>query len=131
MHQSGASLFLLALGCARVSGLALPSLHAFNTRNVLTRQADNNYRIVVYQNAQCTGQQIAYSGDADACTNGLGAGGAGFQLLALDADGQLSFYDAVNCGGNLVDTFNPDNDQTGTDCKPLMGNPISFEYLNV
>ncbi|OQE46872.1 hypothetical protein PENCOP_c001G04300 [Penicillium coprophilum] len=85
---------------------------------------------VFYQNAQCTGEAIPYSGDDGYCHAGLGGGGVGLQLLALDADGQIAFFDEPDCNGNMVAAFNPDQDQTGADCKPLHGNPVSFRFEN-
>jgi hypothetical protein len=75
---------------------------------------------------------IAYSGDTTTCHDGLGSGGAGFQLLTLDADGEITSYDQPRCPvGSETDNFNPDADQTGTDCKTLQGNPDSVEYTDV
>jgi hypothetical protein len=65
------------------------------------------------------------------CHDGLGSGGTGFQLLALVADVQFTIFDQPGCPmGRETDNFNPDEDQTGTDCKPLAGNPVSAEYMN-
>ncbi|KAJ5569310.1 hypothetical protein N7450_011796 [Penicillium hetheringtonii] len=77
--------------------------------------------------------EVCKSGcDDEDCHNGLGDGGAGLQLLALDADGMLVFYDAADCpDGQEVDTFSPNDEQTGTDCKPLRGNPVSFRFIKV
>lgn len=120
------------LSTALVQGATIPSVDQRNDTKVLDTRAGNEYRIAVYQNGQCTGEAIPYSGDDEDCHNGLGAGGAGLQLLALDADGALLFYGANDCpAGQEVDTFNPDADQTGTDCKPLNGNPVSFRFVRV
>lgn len=120
------------LSAVLVQGLSIPGVDQRSNANALNTRAGNDYRIAVYQNGQCTGEAIPYSGDDEDCHNGLGNGGAGLQLLALDADGMLVFYDAADCpDGQEVDTFNPNDDQTGTDCKPLGGNPVSFRFIKV
>lgn len=124
------SAFTLLLNtCSWVSAAVIPE-RSGNATNALDARAGNAYRIAVYQNAQCTGEAINWSGDALGCTNGLGSGGAGIQLLASDADGALLFFSQPDCAqGSEVDTFNPDISQPGTECKPLNGNPVSFEFI--
>ncbi|CAG8020095.1 unnamed protein product [Penicillium salamii] len=120
------------LSAALVQGASIPNVDQRNNTTTLDTRAGNDYRIAVYQNGQCTGEAIPYSGDDEDCHNGLGDGGAGLQLLALDADGMLVFYGAADCpAGQEVDTLNPNDDQTGTDCKPLNGNPVSFQFIKV
>ncbi|KAJ5296922.1 uncharacterized protein N7443_007815 [Penicillium atrosanguineum] len=80
------------LGAALVQGASIPSVDQRNNTSALNTRAANGYRITGYQNAQCTGEAIPYSGDDEDCHTGLGNGGVGFQLLALDADCQLAFY---------------------------------------
>lgn len=84
-------------------------MEALNVKGVLDlRHAGNAYRIAVYQNLQCTIDAIAYSGNATGCTNGFGSGWVGIQLLALDADGQLVYYNHVKRPANAeVAVFNP------------------------
>lgn len=128
--KKSATLALLLSACSWVNAAVIPEQFG-NSTNALDARAGNAYRIAVYQNAQCTGEAISWSGDAPGCTNGLGNGGAGIQLLALDADGALIFYSQPDCAqGSAVDTFNPDISQPGTECKPLNGNPVSFEFID-
>ncbi|KAJ5383255.1 hypothetical protein N7517_001166 [Penicillium concentricum] len=118
------------LGATLVQGAYIPSIDRRNNTSALNARAGNEYRIAVYQNAQCTGEAIPYSGDDEDCHTGLGDGGAGLQLLSLDADGQIVFYAEPDCNGNPVAAFNPNDDQTGSDCKSLPGNPVSFRFEN-
>lgn len=93
-----------------------------NTTTLPARQTNTAYLIVVYTEDDCRGESIDYPGDFTGCTTGLGSGGISFQLLALDADGNLTFYDDDNCApGSEVDSFSPDENQTGRDCKVLTG----------
>ncbi|KAJ5164116.1 uncharacterized protein N7500_005946 [Penicillium coprophilum] len=129
-HPRGVPFIVDQVCAALVHGAYIPSIDQRDNISTLNARAGNEYRIAVYQNAQCTGQVIPYSGDDEDCHTGLGSGGVGLQLLALDADGQIAFFDKPDCNGNLVAAFNPDQDHTGTDCKPLHGIPVSFRFEN-
>ncbi|OQD80108.1 hypothetical protein PENANT_c039G00342 [Penicillium antarcticum] len=95
------------LGAALVQGAYIPSIDRRNNTSALNARAGNEYRIAVYQNAQCTGEAIPYFGDNEDCHTA-----------------------SPDCNGNPVAAFNPNKDQTGTDCKPLPGNPVSFRFEN-
>ncbi|KAJ5483607.1 hypothetical protein N7530_002853 [Penicillium desertorum] len=77
-----------------------------------------------------TGGSISYSGDSEDCYNGLGNGGAGLQLLALEKGGELVFYGQPGClDSEQVASFIHAN-QTGLGCKPLSVNPVPFKFLD-
>jgi hypothetical protein len=114
--------FIFSLNVAAV-------VHGATTAGMLNSRSENKYHIVVYQNARCTGESITYSGDSGDCNNGLGNGGSGLQLLALENGGELVFYGQPGCPDNeQVASFIHAN-QTGLGCKPLSGNPVSFKFL--
>lgn len=105
-------------------------VHGATTDGILNSRSDSKYQIVVYQNDRCTGESIAYSGDSADCNNGLGSGGSGIQLLALENGGELVFYDQPECPDNeQVESFFQYGNQTGLSCRPLNGNPVSFKFL--
>ncbi|KAJ5249536.1 hypothetical protein N7524_011852 [Penicillium chrysogenum] len=104
-------------------------VHGATTAGMLNSRSEDKYHIVVYQNARCTGESIIYSGDTEGCYNGLGNGGSGLQLLALENGGKLVFYSQPGCPNNeRVDSYTYGN-LTGLECKPLSGNPVSFKFL--
>jgi hypothetical protein len=104
-------------------------VHGATTAGMLNSRSENKYHIVVYQNARCTGESITYSGDSGNCNNGLGNGGSGIQLLALENGGELVFYGQPGCpDDDQVASFIHAN-QTGLGCKPLNGNPVSFKFF--
>jgi hypothetical protein len=104
-------------------------VHGASIAGMLDPQSENKYHIVVYQNSRCTGESITYSGSSGDCNTGLGNGGSGIQLLALENGGKLVFYSQPGCSHNdQVDSFIHAN-QTGFGCKPLNGNPVSFKFL--
>lgn len=114
--------FIISLNIAAV-------VHGATTVGMLNSRSENKYHIVVYQNARCTGESITYSGDSGDCNNGLGNGGSGLQLLALENGGELVFYGQPGCPDNgQVASFIHAN-QTGLGCKLLSGNPVSFKFL--
>ena len=106
--------------------------HGATSGGILNSRSESKYHIVVYQNAQCTGESIAYSGDAGNCNDGLGSGGGGIQLLALENGGELIFYGQPGCPENeQIETFFQSGNQTGPRCRTLNGNPASFKFLGV
>ncbi|KAJ6125962.1 hypothetical protein N7471_010455 [Penicillium samsonianum] len=115
--------FIFSLNIAAV-------VHGATTASMSNSRSKNKYHIVVYQNARCTGEAITYSGDSGDCFDGLGSGGSGLQLLALENGGKLVFYGQPGCPDNehVAARFIHAN-QTGLGCKPLSGNPVSFKFL--
>ena len=118
----------------KISGISLLNIvamaHGATTAGILDSRSESKYHIVVFQNARCTGESITYSGDSGDCNNGLGNGGSGIQLLALENGGALVFYDQPECpGSEYVDSFFQYGNQTGLGCRPLNGNPVSFKFL--
>ena len=105
-------------------------VHGATSDGILNSRSENKYHIVVYQNAQCTGESIAYSGNTGDCNDGMGSGGAGIQLLALENGGELLFYDQPGCPDNeQIEGFFQSGNQTGRGCRALHGNPTSFKFL--
>ncbi|KAJ5144273.1 hypothetical protein N7526_001781 [Penicillium atrosanguineum] len=114
--------FLFSLNVAGV-------VHGATTPGMLNSRSENKYHIVVYQNNRCTGKSIAYSGNSGDCNNGLGNGGSGLQLLALENGGKLVFYGQPGCPdyeqfGSFIHA-----NKTGLGCRPLNGNPVSFKFF--
>ena len=117
----------LLLGTTITNSAAIPSVEAYKAKRLLSRQAGNDFRVVIYNNAQCTGSAITFDGDGPQCLRALGSGGGGAQLISLDADGIIIFWDEVECEGEITRDFTA-ADPTGPRCINLDGNPLSVEY---
>ena len=106
-------------------------VHGATAADIVNSRPASKYHIVVYQNDRCTGESITYFGDSGDCNNGLGSGGSGIQLLALENGGKLVFYGQPKCpDSEEVEAFIQYGNQTGLGCRPLNGNPVSFKFVD-
>ncbi|KAL3425904.1 hypothetical protein PVAG01_02695 [Phlyctema vagabunda] len=109
-RKGGSGMICLLFGASLAGGLAFAAAHITNILRSM-RVEREPISVAIYQNGECTGQSIPKTGDGTQCVDGLGSGGAGLMLLALDADGSLEFYDQPGCIGSMIDfPFDPDND---------------------
>lgn len=116
------------LNATTTNSAAISPNEAHRAKTLLSRQDGNDFRVIIYNNAQCTGSANTFDGDGPQCLRALGSGGAGAQLIYLDPDGVITFWSGVGCQGDDVDSFLGGSDPTSPECIRLMGNPLSVEY---